>query len=331
MSMELLEREIRFNPLALARAVLRHMGPEFWIVAVYPFYISWVWASGEIYPSYHWLAANPAGPGTYLAHVTGWLANSWRFVLGAVVVGPLLGGATVLYDDYFDLEVDRANPRKSALPFHKRPTRPGVILGSALALFAVSMAMAALVGLAFLAASAAIAGLSFVYTTPPVRTKARAGLDVATNMLGFGVLCSLAGWVIERPVGGYPWLWLLPMVLGTGALYIPTTVADAPADGRMGVGTVAVRLGDRRAVYLAIALLALANAAIIGLGLSGYLYSPGAIAVLWPLSVLEVVPLAYLVWRRSVGSILWAVFVTSSLMAMGTLMLLLDHVGLWHP
>lgn len=327
----LIEKEIRLYPLLYARAVLRHMGPEFWIVAIYPLYVSWVWASGAMLPNLGWLEDNPAGPGTYLAHVWGWLVRSRGFVAAIVVVGPLLGGATVLFDDYFDLELDRVNPRKNRLPFLKLPASPRLILASAVALFALSLLLAATVGAAFLAVVALICAVSVLYSMPPVRLKGRGGLDLLANVMGFGVLCSIAGWAMVRPVWEYPWAWLLPMALGTAALYIPTTVADAEFDGGNGVRTIAIRLGPGRAMRLGIAFLVAANAAILGLGAAGYLYSPRAVMWLWPLSALEVVPMLAVRDRHDLSSILRAIFISSSLMAIGTFMLMLDHVGLWTP
>jgi chlorophyll synthase len=305
------------------------MGPEFWIVAVFPFYISWVWASGEIFPNYSWLEANPTQAGGYLAHVMEWTSRSWDFILGAVVIGPLLGGGTVLYDDFFDRDADRDNPRKSSLPFYKRPAKPSTILLSAMGIFVASLALAALISKVFLAISVLIIVLSLLYSTPPVRLKGRPGLDLATNMVGFGVLCSLAGFSLAAPLGEYPWLWLVPMVLGSGALYVPTTVADIYSDGKNGVTTTAVRLGIPRAMKVAILLLVLANVAILSLGLVDYLYSPGVSYRLWPMSILELLPFWYLLESQDIELVIKVLFITSSLMAIGTFLLALNHVGLW--
>ena len=322
-------REVRLYPVDYIKAVLRHMGPEFWIVAIFPFYISWVWASGEIFPNYSWLEANPTQAGGYLAHLMEWIRRSWEFIVGAIVIGPLLGGGTVLYDDFYDRDADRDNPRKNQLPFQKSPAKSSSILLASLALFALSQALAALISTVFLVISVLITILSFVYSTPPLRLKSRPGLDLGTNMLGFGILCSLAGFSLGAPLGEFPWLWLVPMVLGTGALYVPTTVADIYADGKNGVTTIAVSLGIPRAMKVAILLLVMANVAILALGLMDYLYSPGVSYRLWPISILEILPLWYLLESQDVEMVIKVLFITSSLMAIGTFLLALNHVGLW--
>ncbi len=327
--MRILVDELQVRPLDLIKAVLRHMGPEFWIVSIYPFYISWVWASGEIFPGYDWLAINPTHAGLYLSTVGEWLARTWEFWAGIIVIGPLLGGGTVMYDDYYDRDVDPSNPRKRSMPFLKTATRPLTVLSSAVALFAAGLVLAALISWVFLAVAVVTLVLSLLYSTPPVRLKGRAGLDLLTNMVGFGVLCSLAGFSLERPLTEYPWLWLVPMVLGTGALYVPTTVVDIISDGRNGIQTIAVRLGIPRSIVLTMALLLLANAAILALGLGGYLYEPWVVYRVWPISVLELVPLVYLHRRPDLGKVLWVIFAMSTLMAIGTLLLALNHVGIW--
>ncbi len=329
--MKLIVNEIRLYPAYYVRAVLRHMGPEFWIVAVFPFYISWIWASGEIFPAYSWLEENPTGAGSYLVTVHEWLKRTWEFWLGAIVIGPLLGGGTVLYDDFFDRDIDRDNPRKNTLPFQKAPARAGVILGSAVLLFVLSLVLAALISPVFFALSMVIVVLSLVYSTPPLRLKGRGGMDLATNMVGFGVVCSLAGFSIAAPISEYPWLWLVVMVLGTGALYVPTTVADIYSDGKNGVRTVAVKLGIPSSVKLSMVLLLLANIAIVALGLGNYLYDVEVLLWVWPFSVLEFVPLLYLLRRRDIDDVIKVLFALSSLMALGTFMLALNHVGIWTP
>lgn len=322
--------EIRLYPRQYIKAVLRHMGPEFWIVAIFPYYISWIWASGEVFPGYQWLADNPTQAGEYLATFAGWAEETGRFWLGLIVIGPLLGGGTVIYDDYFDQEIDSENPRKNSMPFQKVPARPIVIMGSATVLFLLSLFLAVLVSVQFFVCSVIVVVLSVVYSAPPIRLKARGGLDLATNMLGFGVLCSLAGYAAETSLVNYPWLWLIPMVLGTGSLYVLTTVADMEADERSDVRTVAVKLGFDNAVVASMGFLFLANVAILSLGLAEYLYTPGVVYRVWPISILEFVPPYLLLRGRRTGPILWVLFGQSSLMAFGTFLLALNHVGTWN-
>ena len=68
--------------------------------------------------------------------------------------------------------------------------------------------------------------LSLSYSTPPVRLKNRAGIDVVTNLVGSGLLCSIAGWIVVKPLLLYPYIWGVASMAGVAAIYIPTTIND---------------------------------------------------------------------------------------------------------
>ena len=329
--MRLLSPETRQYPLRYVKAVLRHLGPEFWIVSIFPFYISWVWGSGEIFPGWEWLADNPTHAGQYWAHFVDYLREAWEFWLGIIIVGPLLGGGTVLYDDYYDAEIDRKNPRKERKPWYKAPATPFSVMSAAVFLFVASLILSTTINPQFFAISTAIIVLALLYSTPLVRLKARGGMDLVTNMIGFGALCSFAGFVVAAPLAEYPWLWQVTMLAGMGTLYVLTTIADMEADGESGVPTIAVKLGFEGAVKLAMVLLLVANISILSLGLMDYLYSPEVVFLVWPISILEFLPLMYMLYHRDIDVIMWVIFATGSLMAIGTLLLALNHVGIWIP
>jgi 4-hydroxybenzoate polyprenyltransferase len=327
--MRFLSPETRQYPLRYVKAVLRHLGPEFWIVSTFPFYISYVWASGEIFPGWEWLGENSAHAGEYWSHFVDYLHVTWEFWLGVIIAGPLLGGGTILYSDYFDAEIDKQNPRKVRRPWYKVPATPGSVMGGALFLFVLSLVLSTTINPQFFAISTAIIVLAILYSTPPVRWKARGGMDLVTNMVGFGTLCSFAGFVVAGDLADYPWLWQWIMLSGMGCLYVLTTIADMEADGESGVPTIAVKLGFEGAVKLSMVLLLIANVGIITLGLMDYLYSPGVVLRVWPISVAEFVPLMYMLYHRDIDVIMWVIFITGSLMAIGTFLLALNHVGIW--
>src|SRR5439155_1263038 len=86
--------------------------------------------------------------------------------------------------------------------------------------------------------------LSFAYSVPGIHWKGVAGMDLLTNMVGFGVLCPLSGWVLIRPVESAPWWFIGTIALFLGALYAPTTASDYAADRAFGIRTLAVRRRD---------------------------------------------------------------------------------------
>ncbi len=103
--------------------------------------------------------------------------------------------------------------------------------------------------------------MSVLYSVPPVRLKAVAGLDWVINLLGFGTLTPLAGWAST----GEPltvWGWFL--VWGFGALfaglYPLTQLYQFDEDSRRGDRTFALRLGKRRSLAVSIGCVTLAFA-----------------------------------------------------------------------
>jgi 4-hydroxybenzoate polyprenyltransferase len=324
-----LESEIRIYPRQYLRAMLRHMGPEFWIVATFPFYVSWVWASGEVLPNYDWLVSQGITLQSFFSVISEWMAMSWEVIISAVVLGPFLGGATLLLDDYHDREVDVDNPRKVKLPMFKLQFNPKVLMKAAGILFAASLLLALQVSFLFFIIVCMLTILSISYSTPPMKLKSRGGLDLVTNMVGFGSLCSLAGWSLISPISDYPWLWLLPMLFGTGALYIPTTIADFESDRGTQVRSISVTLGEEEAKLMAIWFLIAANVAIVMLGLMDYLYTSAVIIRFWPIALVQVLLFAYFLRDTTTESIVKGLFSTTSLMGIGTFLLILDYTGIW--
>src|SRR5207244_7936219 len=80
----------------------------------------------------------------------------------------------------------------------------------------------------FLVLTILIIALSFAYSVPGIHWKGVAGMDLLTNIVGFGVLCPLSGWVLLRPIESAPWWFIGTMPLLISSLYSRATVADFP-------------------------------------------------------------------------------------------------------
>jgi lycopene elongase/hydratase (dihydrobisanhydrobacterioruberin-forming) len=95
--------------------------------------------------------------------------------------------------------------------------------------------------------------LSVAYSVPPVRLKAVAGMDWLVNMLGFGTLTPFAAWAItgrplHGPLGAVLWAYT-PLFAG---LYPLTQLYQLDDDRARGDRTLAVRLGPRNSLTLAV-------------------------------------------------------------------------------
>ncbi len=116
--------------------------------------------------------------------------------------------------------------------------------------------------------------LSVLYSVPPFRLKSVAGADWLINMIGFGTLTPLAGWVTTgRPLDTTAWLVLLGFCPLFAALYPLTQIYQLDEDARRGDRTLALMLGKRRSLDVALGTTAVAFA----------LFAWAALRSAWPL------------------------------------------------
>jgi len=331
-------KEIRVSPSDLTELIVSLGGVKFWIVAVAPLYIGWV-------------LAQPAST----RHL---FVDDLRVVLGILVVGPLLGTFTLLLNVYYDMgTTDRVNPRKKYVQVVEELIGEGLMERDTLWLAAFGFAAMGLVLAAYLSqalvqyaptetvgpftaaigrygfvfVSILMALLSIAYSSPRVHWKGVAGMDLITNMVGFGILCPLAGWSLLRPIEGAPWWFIGTIALFLGALYAPTTASDAAADRTFGIRTLAVRLGVGRTL-LAGFILQVASVVLLGVGwalrwfpFDGPAY--GAMTELWPFLGLQIIFYAIFSRRPTVGRIWALLLMLSILQGLGVILMLWRFVG----
>ncbi|HET7603696.1 MAG TPA: UbiA family prenyltransferase [Gemmatimonadales bacterium] len=209
-----------------------------------------------------------------LLAATAWPADSplpWkRALLGIVLWVACLNGGTLAINSAFDRD-------ESDVAYLRRPPPPPPHLfawGLGLMLAGLALALALLTP-GYAAAYAACLVLSVLYSVPPWRLKAVAGADWAINLVGFGAITPLAGWLAlgTQPTG---WAWWL--VAGFGALfaclYPLTQLYQLQEDTERGDWTLARRLGARTSLRIGIVATLLAFACF---GLAGR-----AAAWTWP-------------------------------------------------
>ncbi|MBI4408230.1 MAG: UbiA family prenyltransferase [Gemmatimonadetes bacterium] len=179
----------------------------------------------------------------------GSLGASWGDLALALLVwvGGLNGG-TLALNSAFDQ--DDGDIGYLAVP----PPPPRYLAGFALALLAAGQA-ASLLWLpgAFAGAYAVCFALSLLYSVPPFRIKAVAGADWLVNMWGFGTLTPFAGWAATgRPLELWAALVLLAFCPLFAALYPLTQLYQYEGDRARGDRTLALALGMRRSLQVAI-------------------------------------------------------------------------------
>ena len=215
-------------------------------------------------------------------------------LLGLVLWVGCLNGGTLALNSAFDRdEGDIAYLRNP-------PPPPRRLAAFALSLMAAGQAAALLLPALYQAVYAVCFALSVLYSVPPFRLKAVAGADWVINMVGFGTLTPLAGWAATgRPLESTDAIVLLAFCPLFAALYPLTQLYQLEEDARRGDRTLALLLGVRRSLDVALGATILAFALLAHAAVrSSWSSTPealrwGALAVAALAWVLVLVP-----WRR---------------------------------
>jgi 4-hydroxybenzoate polyprenyltransferase len=303
------DKSYEISPLKITRYILKHMAIMFWGVSVVPFYMAWVFATHEFFPT--------SGEHSLI-----------NFILGLIIVGPFLGGSTLLFNDYWDYKMDKMSRRKSEYPLPRGLIRRTTVLKVSIGLMILAISLALIVSLLFMILISFCILLSAIYSAPPIRIKNHAGLDLILNATGAGILCSFAGWIIEKPLLEFPIVWLIPMFSGVAALYIPTTIIDYDSDKNNNVNTIAVRLGLRGAFYFGLTCIIIANTVVMLMGLMNYLVTPEFTYVAWPIAVAQVILYWIILKEQNFDNVFKTVMGLSILLSIGNIILLLFYNGI---
>lgn len=279
-------------------------GVEFWMVALFPFYIGYVVSSENIIPDF-------------------------QGILAGIIVGPLMAAFTFLFNDYCDVKDDVINPRKAPYSIiYKKKIEPGLILKISILVGIIGLVLSITISLIMFFLTLGIFLLSVLYSHRSIRLKARGGLDLLTNMIGLGILCPLAGWSIHRPVSEFPIFYLLSIFFVLGALYAPTTVADFDADKKNKVNTLAVKFGKKKTIWIGELLLISGMTILFLQGVfedfpwtHEYLYKT------WPFLVSQ--PFVYMWFLRETNykNIYQGIICVNAIQAVGVTIFLLLYVG----
>ncbi|HUL03094.1 MAG TPA: UbiA family prenyltransferase [Gemmatimonadales bacterium] len=164
-----------------------------------------------------------------------------------------LNGGTLALNSVFDRDEGdigylRAPP---ALPRHLLGFSVTLLLGGQIVAFALPPG--------FRLAYAICLVMSLLYSVPPFRFKAVAGADWVINMWGFGTLTPYAGWAATgRPLDLGHTLVLFAFCPLFAGLYPLTQLYQFDEDRRRGDHTLALRLGMRASLIVALACTGLA-------------------------------------------------------------------------
>lgn len=207
--------------LGPALPYLLHLRPAEWPVMAAHTSLGWLLAAGLVVPD-----------GRF------WLG------LAAWVVG--LNGGTLALNSAFDRDTgDVAYLRQPPAP-------PASLAGFAVVLMLAGLVAGWSLGPAWRAVYAVCLLLSVAYSVPPLRLKRIGGVDWLINMVGFGALTPLAGWLSSgRPLDPGHAVVIAAFCPLFAGLYPLTQLYQMDDDRARGDRTLAVRLGVRAALRVA--------------------------------------------------------------------------------
>lgn len=208
------------------------------------------------------------------------LGERWgTALLGTFLFVICLNGGTLAINSAFDRDEGDIGYLDAPPP----PPRHLFAFGAALMALGQIVTLLLLPAL-FSAVYAACLVMSVLYSVPPFRWKAVAGLDLVINAAGFGVLTPLAGWALS----GVPLAaWAIIILLGFGplfaALYPLTQFYQLEEDRARGDRTLALLLGVHSSLLFSVAM-TVAAFLLISLGVA---LAPGG--GVWPLVLIPLI------------------------------------------
>ncbi len=185
-----------------------------------------------------------------------------------ILVGFFLGCGFFALDSYFDIETDKFNPRKKSLPhiLDSGLLPRWVAIFSTIMFFATGIILSIFVSIIhfILAIIGSFAGV--LYTTPPFRFKGRFLLDILINVLAFGVIGSIYGWLIYASFTDlssvYGWFVVPLCSVLTFIIVFPTPMIDYECDKKANIRSTVVIMGLKNYTKLGIILMSLISVVV---------------------------------------------------------------------
>jgi 4-hydroxybenzoate polyprenyltransferase len=221
-------------------------------------------------------------------------------LLGLLLWVVCLNGGTLALNSAFDQdEGDIAYLRDPPPPPRRLAFFSlGLMAAGQIAALTLPLLFGALYGLCF--------ALSVLYSVPPFRLKAVAGADWLINMAGFGTLTPLAGWATTgRPLDSVDGILLLGFCPLFAALYPLTQLYQLEEDARRGDRTLALMLGTRLSLDVALAATGAAFLLFAWAGMRSA-WTPAAAGWRWSLLLIALLAWAAVLvpWRLRAGRLL---------------------------
>jgi chlorophyll synthase len=193
------------------------------------------------------------------------LRDNWILILiGILLAGPLVCATSQAVNDWFDRHVDAINEPNRPIPSGRMPGRWGLYL--AVLWTMVSLAVALALGPWGFGAAALGLALAWAYSMPPIRLKENGWWGNLACGLSYEGLAWITGAAVMAG-GAFPETRsvILALLYSLGAHGIMTLndFKSMRGDAQMGVRSLPVQLGPRRAAFTACMVMAFPQMAVV--------------------------------------------------------------------
>lgn len=190
----------------------------------------------------------------------------WPSIVGAALLaGPLVCGTSQACNDWFDRHVDAINEPNRPIPSGRVPGRWGLYI--ALGWSALSLGVGALLGPWVLVAAVVGLVLAWAYSAPPLRLKLNGwwgNSAVGLCYEGLPWFTGAAALTYQLPDARITWLALLYSI-GAFGIMVLNDFKAIEGDRALGIRSLPVQLGVRRAALFACVVMAVPQAIVIGI------------------------------------------------------------------
>lgn len=185
-------------------------------------------------------------------------------LLGLVLAGPMLCGASQAVNDWFDRHVDAINEPDRPIPSGRLPGRSGLAI--AILWTAASLLLASFLGPIVFIAAAIGCAFSWAYSAPPLRLKKNGWYGNASVAISYEGLAWVTGAALVAQGMPSTETLVLALLYSLGAHGIMTLndFKSIEGDLRFGIRTLPARYGVRAASWIACLLMAGAQVAVVG-------------------------------------------------------------------
>jgi len=194
------------------------------------------------------------------------LPDLFLFLLGFLIIGPLLWGGLYTLNDLSDIHIDRYDYEKRNRSFASGIISPGKGLIFAVLLITTSLIAGFIISRMFFLCIIVMIVNQFVYTFKPLRLKRMAFFDVFSGAIIASLFRFFSGWFLFSDSFDIPLLMIIALISFKSGGYLLYKLRNKNIDLKFNYKTTVVLLPERAIKFI--------SNSLIGLGLLSILFLP---------------------------------------------------------